>query len=288
MDDMMKKMNIKKINLIYFSPTKTTKTVLESIASGFGAEMVNHIDLTTPAEARKAEAKQGESPRHKPEGNDGKLAVFGAPVYGGRIPAVSVDRFRGLHSDGTPAVIVAVYGNREFEDALVELNDLAQEAGFRPIAAAAFIGEHSFADEKFPIALNRPDDQDREKAVRFGRSIKEKIASLETIDQTTVTPPTIPGDRPYKERGKPGNIAPEMVDDKCTLCGKCAEVCPTGAISVDRAVETDASLCIKCCACIKMCPENARYFDDDGVKKAARWLWENYNKRKEPELFLPD
>ena len=42
------------------------------------------------------------------------------------------------------------------------LKDLAVEAGFKPIAGGAFIGEHSFADSKFPIAHRRPDQKDNE------------------------------------------------------------------------------------------------------------------------------
>ena len=41
----------------------------------------------------------------------------------------------------TPAVLVVVYGNRAYDDALLELSDIATGAGFVPLAAGAFVGE---------------------------------------------------------------------------------------------------------------------------------------------------
>ena len=44
----------------------------------------------------------------------------------------------------------------------------------------------------------------------------------------------------------------------CTACGKCAEICPEGAISiVDRAARVDLSKCIKCYCCHELCEHDA-------------------------------
>jgi len=128
----------------------------------------------------------------KPEGtgetisfNDG-LTIIGAPVYAGRVAPVAAERIRQFKADGIPAVLVVIYGNREFEDALRELKDLAIEVGFRPIAGGAFIGEHSYADSKFSIARQRPDQKDLKKCSEFGALIKEKIQQVDSIDRMVV------------------------------------------------------------------------------------------------------
>ncbi|HDN67683.1 MAG: (Fe-S)-binding protein [Candidatus Latescibacterota bacterium] len=47
---------------------------------------------------------------------------------------------------------------------------------------------------------------------------------------------------------------------KCTHCGVCVTVCPTGALSVDRKtmrVEFDSAKCTACELCVKACPPRA-------------------------------
>jgi hypothetical protein len=119
-------MKIEKLRLLYFSPTQTTKNVLKAIAAGFKAEPVIDIDLTLPDSIRPNDS--GKEIRI----NDG-LTVIGVPVYAGRVAPEAARRIRQFKADGTPAVLVVLYGNREFEDALKELRDLAVQAGFRPM-----------------------------------------------------------------------------------------------------------------------------------------------------------
>ena len=52
---------------------------------------------------------------------DGDLLVVGMPVYSGRIPASALPALRKFRGNGTPAVVVCVYGNRDYDDALLEL-----------------------------------------------------------------------------------------------------------------------------------------------------------------------
>ena len=221
-------MNIDLITLVYFSPTKTTMKILEGIAAGIGVERVERLDLTTPESAAQKYPRFHET-----------LAVIGVPVYGGRVPLDAVDRLRKIRADGVPAVIVVVYGNRAFEDALLELKDISSEVGFRPIAGGAFIGEHSFSNPDTPIAAGRPDAEDLAKTREFGRMIWEKMTSPKG-GVSAVPPLTVPGDFPYKERPQPARIVPVTLETLCTTCGTCAEVCPTAAVTVDGRVVTDA------------------------------------------------
>jgi ferredoxin len=177
-----------------------------------------------------------------------------------------------------------VYGNRDFEDALLELKNLAIELGFNPVAGGAFIGEHSFASKEVPIANGRPDNRDVQKAIDFGEKIKAKVTAMQSPDAQMDL--EVPGRFPYEANGaRPMAVSPVTKEDACTVCGTCAGVCPTGAISINGSVATEIEACIRCCACIKNCPEEARVMEDEKWKYIANWLNENCSARKEPQLF---
>lgn len=206
------------------------------------------------------------------------------PVYGGRIPLEGVKKLEQYHAKNTPAVIVVVYGNRAYEDALLELKDVAINCGFKVIAAAAFIGEHSFSTENKPIAPGRPDPSDLEKARDFGKLITRKLH--DGIAITNFENLEIPGNFPYKERKGLPLFAPETNSGDCNQCKRCEEVCPIDAITVNDQVITDKEACIWCCACIKACPQEARYFENTTINGIREKLITNCQERKEPEYFL--
>jgi len=266
-------MNVRTANLIYFSPTRTTRKVLEGIARGLGIGTVRHVDLTSP------EAKTLKLAEMHDE-----LAIMGSPVYSGRLPADAASRMRRLKGNEIPAVIVVVYGNRAYDDALLELRDLAREAGFKPIAGGAFIGEHSFSNNETPIAVGRPDVKDLRKAIEFGKMVRDKMSTMRTLDGHPLL--QVPGNFPYKERSALSNISPVTDDAICTKCGACVPVCPTAAIAVSDTVVTDTSVCIRCCACVKTCSAGARVMEDPRIRQVAGQLSMNCGKRKEPETFM--
>jgi ferredoxin len=266
-------MNISSAKLIYFSPTQTTRKVIEGIAQGVRIATVEHIDLTPPEAGT----------RQLAEIHD-ELAIIGSPVYSGRLPPDMISRLRRFKGNDAPAVIVVVYGNRAYEDALLELRDRAFDAGFKPVAAGAFIGEHSYSSNATPIAVGRPDEEDLKKATEFGKMIHEKIRTVRALDE--LLPLQVPGNFPYKERGALPNISPVTQETVCAQCEKCASVCPTAAITVRDTVVTDRSLCIRCCACVKTCSTGARVMEDQRIRQVAEQLSMNCRKRKEPETFV--
>jgi ferredoxin len=183
-----------------------------------------------------------------------------------------------------PAVVVAVYGNREYEDALLETKIFTEAASFRPIAAGVFLGEHSFSTQDMTIAAGHPDAADVKQAQEFGKKIRELLAAVDSVNDPS--PLQMPGNFPLKERGEPPKIGPLTDETLCTMCELCIPVCPTHSIALDDTVQTDPSTCIRCCACIKASPPQALYFDDPGMRQIAQRLYTTCTRRKEPEMFL--
>lgn len=265
-------MKIESLKLVYFSPTGTTKTIIEAIARGINQSLVETIDITKP-EVRKQQLQTLEN----------ELLVIGVPVYVGRVPTIVIDWLHTIKARNTPTVCIVVYGNREYDDALLELKDTMVKYGCVPIAHAAFIGEHSFSSTETPIAVARPDISDINHAELFGKRINEKLLSIASVDH--IPDVTVPGNYPYKEFNA-WVIDFIAINDKCSLCGVCARQCPVGAIDSENSCLIDKKKCILCCACIKNCPENARTLKAGKVKDVAMRLSETCQNRKEPVFFF--
>lgn len=274
-------MKISSLKLVCFSPTGTTKAIIHGIARGIGQSNVELIDITRP-DARKQSLRTSEH----------ELLIIGVPVYMGRVPALFTEWLHEIKAHNTPAVCVVVYGNRAYEDALIELKDILTQRGCKPIAGAAYIGKHSFSNDEPPTAKDRPDASDLQHTESFGRKIQEKLNTIPSVDQ--ISDVNIPGCHPY--RGDPchpyrrdskfWNVDFIAVGDTCVQCGICAEGCPVGAIDSENSSVIDTEKCITCCACIKHCPKHARTIKPGLVKDASLRVSTLYKERKEPEFFV--
>lgn len=261
-------MNINNLNthLLYFSPTGTTQQVVTAIGKGIGGKVTHH-DLTLPS-------NRNISNTYK----ENDLLIIGMPIYSGRVPSTMEPIIKTLKGSNTPTVLVAVYGNCNIGDILVEMQDYLTEGGFKPFAGATFLGEHSLTPL---LATNRPDAQDIDIALSFGESIYQK---LQTIDLNSIQL-TLCGNRPYKER-KPPIILGPTINDTCTLCNQCISHCPTGALTLGKGkVLIDPSLCISCHSCVKICPVGAVSFGGHFPEIRDRLL-RTFTERKEPELYM--
>lgn len=217
-----------KITTVYFSATYTTKKVVEHIANQLSKE-VSVYDITNSI------------PNDEITISKDELLIVGIPVYAGRVPEMAVDRIRQFKGERTRAVAVAVYGNRDYDDALLELSDLLSDNGFQVISAGAFIAQHSI----FPkVGANRPDTADFQEMNAFANETKK----IFEMGNNKLLPIHIHGNRPYKI---PGSIPifPSAIKT-CKECGKCAKLCPAGAIPMERPKEVDETKCIKCGRCI--------------------------------------
>ncbi len=249
-------MNTLSLTQAVFSPTGGTQRIADAIALNMN---VSKIDLCAEVQPL---------PLLTP-----LMAVL--PVYGGRLPAVAVERLRKIKGQGQSAVAVVVYGNRAYEDALLELKNELTDAGFTVVAAAAFVAEHSIVRS---IAAGRPNAQDIAIAADFGKAVAAKLAADDK------TPVTVPGNYPYKELPKMPVVP--LTLESCGGCGRCARLCPVGAIPANAPHTTDASKCILCMRCVAICPRRARIMPPPALEMFTQRLNAVAAEPKQPELFL--
>ena len=253
-----------KLHTLFFSPTKNTKRIIEAIAKGMGLEAIEH-DITLPQD-RYGSIELGAD----------DCLVVGLPVYSGRIPAITESFLTRVQGKNTPVILIAVYGNKDYIDSLLEMKDIFTKQGFVPLAAAAFIGEHSFTDL---VATGRPDAADLEQAEAFGRQAADLLAG-DNLDKLRLQ---VKGNRPYKERSATEPCGPN-VKDNCNLCGICVAHCPAAALSLADVVEVQEERCLHCHACVKICPRAAISFDNKWATLIIK-LKDNYSARQEPEMI---
>lgn len=261
-------MNITTIHSVYFSATYTTRGIVRGISEQIGRPVVLH-DITNEIPAKDIVLDKA-----------GDLLLVGVPVYAGRIPSIAVDALRRFKGSGTPAIVICVYGNRDYDDALLELKEMVEGNGFITVAAGAFIAQHSI----FPqVAANRPDEKDKREIEKFVNCCRDKLAA--TADATGLPELEVKGNKLYKIP-KDIPIHPSGKKKDCSQCGVCAKQCPVKAIPADKPYQTDSQKCISCGRCIVVCPQKSRHFKGL-LYKIAGWKFAKDNaKRKEPEFFI--
>lgn len=247
---------------IIFSPTGGTQRVADTMTGEWGGP-VRQVDLSDP----RADFSGVRLSRED-------VALIAVPSFGGRVPAIAVQRLGEISGNGARCAVVCVYGNRAYEDTLLELSDAAEKSGFRVIAGISAIAEHSIMHE---YAAGRPDERDRAELREFARRILEKCR------EDSDTAPQIPGNRPYKKAGG-GGLVPKA-DRRCDGCGRCAEKCPVQAIPRENPRETDGKACVSCMRCVSICPQGARKVNSAMVAVAAMAIKKACSERKENELF---
>lgn len=254
-------METKTVHIVYFSPAHSTRQIVRAVAEGISKDIISH-DITEGIEKPIAILED-------------ELVIIGVPSYSGRVPILAAKYLSQIQANGTPAIIVCVYGNREYDDTLIELKDICSESGFIVLSAGAFIARHSI----FPrIAEERPDVKDLEKAQEFGEKSLNLISKKDTVHLN------VPGNKPY--RGINTVPLSPKVNSKCNSCGICATHCPVGAIDKEDPRKTDKKKCMACARCIELCPKNARCFKGILYAFAEKRFFKKYANTKEIELFF--
>lgn len=248
---------------VVFSPTGGVRKVSEQLISVWTKHW-NTVDIS--------DIKfEGKECSFTPE----DTVLVAIPSYGGRVPATATKRISNLHGNGAKAVLVCVYGNRAYEDTLVELNDVVVKAGFKIIAAVAAVAEHSIMRQ---YAAGRPDTEDKRVLKDYAKKIQKKLLN------GTLNEIHIPGNRPYKK--EMGSKIVPQVGKNCNQCGLCAKQCPVGAIDISNSKIVNKSKCISCMRCISNCPQNARKVNKALVFVASAAMKKVCQDRKQCELFI--
>lgn len=254
---------MKYVQLI-FSPTGGTRRVAEMITSEWGGS-VETIDLSDPTK---------DFSKYSFDPEDVVLAAL--PSFGGRVPALAAERFSRIQGNSARCALLCVYGNRAYEDTLIEMADIAEKCGFTVVAAVAAVAEHSIMHQ---FATGRPDQKDQQELKAYAKAILDKIN-----DQTANKKLQVPGNRPYKKTGGIG-LVPKATKD-CENCGLCAEQCPAQAIDKKDVTKTDGQKCIACMRCVEKCPHSARKVNSAVVATVAMAIKKACSVRKECELFI--
>lgn len=250
-------MHVNKIIGAYFSPTHhSEKYINQSLAMlPYEKELINLTNIEN--RQKNYSLKQDE------------MLVLCLPVYAGRIPKLTEDYLKCFKGHQSPAIIFVCYGNRYYDDALMELKNRLIEQGFIIQGAGALIGEHTYTPK---LGTLRPRGEDIVEVRDFIYSILQEDFKTASIE--------VPGNNSYRPY-KTNEVVPYCLEH-CIKCGKCIRVCPIQAISKDYVTDVN---CLVCNKCVKECPMNARVLPSDFEDNIKAWLESQFRDRKENQFF---
>ncbi len=252
-----------KLYALYFSPTGGTKKVLELICSAWDCqkEYINLPDIP-----------QTDLPIIF---NEKDICIVAVPSFSGRVPQFIIPILQRLQGNKAKAILISTYGNRAFDDTLLELKDTMEQSDFLCYCAIAAVTRHSVMPK---YGAGRPDSDDIEELRRFS------IQCRKTLNEP-FSPVDVPGSRPYRKYVSIP-ITPKA-DKRCIDCGLCYQKCPVHAIPGDNFRKCDSDICISCLQCISVCPKKARHVNPL-VLKIAEWKMKKLCSGRKPNLlFLP-
>lgn len=250
-----------RFSIVYFSAAGHTLKVIRHIAEQMGS-IDRAVDLSDPFLKETSFTKDDQ-------------VIVACPVYGGRIPSLVAERLQKITFDGTRAVSIVTYGNRAYEDALLELNDTLLARGSIPVASAAVVAQHTMVPS---VASDRPTPIDFQNLSVFARF------ALQKFDDVHAVPVEVPGNRPYRQWSKMP-VTP-VVSNECVRCGLCVRQCPTMAIWITDPKKTDPSKCILCMRCVALCPQGARSLPESARQAIEKKLAPVAKLTRENEFFF--
>ena len=254
-----------KIYEIFFSPTGGTKKVADAVSSEIKQKnnsSIEKFDLTD---------YNIDFSSIKISKDD--IVIIAVPSYAGRVPETASKRISQIKGNEANTVIICVYGNRDYEDTLIELYDTAKGLNFKIISAIAAVAKHSIA---YKYASDRPDENDVKKLKEFANKI---INASDLLDEHKLK-----GNRPYRNLSKV-SIVPKTTN-KCSNCKLCAKKCPVQAIDINNPKIVDKNKCISCMRCISVCNYSAKKINKVMLTLIHFALKKSCSKAKDYEFYI--
>ena len=259
--------SISKVLNICFSPTGATKKAAEILISGLGLRSETElVDISDP------DFQKGSISVDRDD-----LCVLALPSFKGRAPAEAMERLEMIDGNNALMILLCSYGNREYEDTLLEMRDGAVKAGFIPVAGVAAVTEHS---KLRSVAKGRPDNADGKTLAAFAEKIFNELSTKEDSEYNLF----VPGNYPYKVL--PESYATIVHGGDCLDCEACLKKCPVRAIYKDKDGYHTGANCIGCMRCVAICPKGNRRMTESEEIFISKILSDSKNIRKEYELFL--
>ena len=170
------------------------------------------------------------------------ILVIGIPVFSGRIPTPCLTQIKSLQGSHTPAIAVAVYGNRDYDDACWNCKIFEQQDSAQSVQQRSLLSIPSLQRLRRAAGCRGS----LKKLTNFQRLCAERLKKLARIlwkpNYKIKGESTLPGD---------SNVSHQAFGEyKMYRCGVCARICPVHAIDSANPRKTDRSLCISCTACI--------------------------------------
>lgn len=276
---------VNSVQCLYFSPTGSTRKIVETLAKGMGVPVRTPISITTPQE------REGFTGQF-----DGEILVVGVPVYVGTFPSFVLSPLNKIDGTGRWALPIAVCGNVRMGTCLAELCGILKRQGFKIPAAGNFIAQHSFVCENFLMGKGRPDENDLRKATEFGQRVVQKITKngddiAYQYGSNTYIRMYVSGSMEAKGFEILGARARSLIRvserdlELCQECSNCVEGCPTGSID-PKSYRIEDETCIRCFACTNLCPSGAREKIVQPAEQLTSWFRHRSTERGEPLLYL--
>lgn len=238
-----------KLALVYFSGTNVTDTYAQSIREGLLKQgcAVQMFNVTPHASRQTALAL---------DAFDG--VIFGFPVFSDFAPSVINQWLPTLDGKGKRCALFLTYGGRTTGYAHFHTKLLLEQAGFRVLFSAEFLGRHSYNVGGWGILPDRPDEQDLALAQDYATLAVERFSqaapALFSLQKPFGYQQVIASLQNKPEVTKRQWRNPVRITQTCSMCMDCETQCPTQAFDAEAGL-SDPRTCLGCMRCVYVCPE---------------------------------
>jgi len=245
-----------KIALVYFSATDVTHTY---------AKILQETLLARGCAAREFNVTSYSSRQNPPALDDFDGVIFGFPVFSDFAPSVINEWLPTLDGKGKKCAMFFTYGGRTTGYAHFHTRLLLEQARFRVLFTAEFLGRHSFNVGGWNILSERPNARDL--------AVAREYAALADERFSREAAPILRLQKPFGYNQVIASLAksptnterswrnPVRTAEDCCMCGACETECPARAFDADTGL-SDPGTCISCMHCVYICPDKAIKVDD--------------------------